>query len=130
MFSRNDKPQGRFVRLYESPDEFDVLSYWGAWDKWVLWVDKMPHKKFRPLFVRPFLRQHEPKVAYKATWERRGHKTVLCIYIKEWGHITDNEWQLIAVDDKFQGRRQDWESVQKYARSIIRGSVPVVMLEK
>ena len=46
MDKRYDKPQGRFVRLYESPDEFDVLSYLGATDKWLLWVDMMPHKKF------------------------------------------------------------------------------------
>lgn len=126
---RGDKPQGRWRELYDNPDHYQVLRYMGRSDPFILWVDEMPHDKFRHLFVRPFSRQYEPKVAYKAVIEKRhGHK-VLCIYLKEWGHITDNTWQLIAYDVPTKDMLDDWGLLHKRARLIVRGYYPTDVMK-
>ena len=121
MFSRNDKPQGRWRELYDNPEHYQVLRYMGGSDPFILWVDEMPHRKFRHLFVRPFSRQHEPKMAFKAVVEEHHRHKVLCIYVKEWGHITDNTWQLIAYDVPTQDVLDDWGLIHERARLIVRG---------
>lgn len=126
---RGDKPQGRWRELYDNPEHYQVLRYMGRSDPFILWVDEMPHDKFRHLFVRPFSRQYEPKVAYKAVIEKRhGHK-VLCIYLKEWGHITDNTWQLIAYDVPTKDMLDDWGLLHKRARLILRGYYPTDVMK-
>lgn len=126
---RGDKPQGRWRELYDNPDHYQVLRYMGRSDPFIMWVDEMPHDKFRHLFVRPFSRQYEPKVAYKAVIEKRhGHK-VLCIYLKEWGHITDNTWQLIAYDVPTKDMLDDWGLLHKRARLILRGYYPTDVMK-
>ena len=126
---RGDKPQGRWRELYNNPEHYQVLRYMGRSDPFILWVDEMPHDKFRHLFVRPFSRQYEPKVAYKAVIEKRhGHK-VLCIYLKEWGHITDNTWQLIAYDAPTKDMLDDWGLLHKRARLILRGYYPTDVMK-
>lgn len=126
---RGDKPQGRWRELYDNPDHYQVLRYMGRSDPFIMWVDEMPHDKFRHLFVRPFSRQYEPKVAYKAVIEKNhGHK-VLCIYLKEWGHITDNTWQLIAYDVPTKDMLDDWGLLHKRARLIVRGYYPTDVMK-
>lgn len=126
---RGDKPQGRWSELYDNPEHYQVLRYMGRSDPFIMWVDEMPHDKFRHLFVRPFSRQYEPKVAYKAVIEKRhGHK-VLCIYLKEWGHITDNTWQLIAYDVPTKDMLDDWGLLHKRARLIVRGYYPTDVMK-
>lgn len=126
---RGDKPQGRWRELYDNPEHYQVLRYMGRPDPFIMWVDEMPHDKFRHLFVRPFSRQYEPKVAYKAVIEKRhGHK-VLCIYLKEWGHITDNTWQLIAYDVPTKDMLDDWGLLHKRARLILRGYYPTDVMK-
>lgn len=126
---RGDKPQGRWRELYDNPEHYQVLRYMGMSDPFIMWVDEMPHDKFRHLFVRPFSRQYEPKVAYKAVIEKyHGHK-VLCIYLKEWGHITDNTWQLIAYDVPTKDMLDDWGLLHKRARLILRGYYPTDVMK-
>lgn len=126
---RGDKPQGRWRELYNNPEHYQVLRYMGRSDPFILWVDEMPHDKFRHLFVRPFSRQYEPKVAYKAVVEKRHWHKVLCIYLKEWGHITDNTWQLIAYDVPTKDMLDDWGLLHKRARLIVRGYYPTDVMK-
>ena len=126
---RGDKPQGRWRELYDNPEHYQVLRYMGGSDPFIMWVDEMPNDKFRHLFVRPFSRQYEPKVAYKAVIEKRHVRKVLCIYLKEWGHITDNTWQLIAYDVPTQEILGDWGLIHKRARLIVRGYYPTDVMK-
>ena len=124
------RPEGIYTQLYYHPETYHRARYYGSRNGFILWVDVMPHRTFRPLFVRPMMRADEPKMAFMATFNEVDNLKVLCVYVKEWGYVTGNDWQLIATSKLYKGAPDDWDRVFKFARKMMHKGIGAIKQKK
>lgn len=87
----------------------------------------MPHSMFRPSYVRPMERAEEPKMAFMADFKMVKGLPLLHVYVKEWGFVQDNDWQLIATSSKYKGALDDWDAVFTFAKQMMRDGLGAVI---
>lgn len=121
------KPEGIFAQLYHHPLTYHRARYYPNGNDFIIWVDVMPHSMFRPSYVRPMMRAEEPKMAFMAEFKMVKGQPLLHVYVKEWGFVQDNDWQLIATSNKYKGALDDWDAVFTFAKQMMRDGIGAVI---